>query len=49
MEEKRPISKVDEYLKKGYLSMEEREELGLYPYSPMKPMGNFSDNIDRGT
>ena len=32
---------------KGYLTMDERKELGLYPYSPMKPMGNSADNIER--
>ena len=37
---------VEETLElEGYVIVENNN---LYPYSPMKPMGNFADNIDRG-
>ena len=30
------------------VEVEYRKEHNLYPYSPMKSMGNFADNIERG-
>ena len=35
-------------VKDGVITDGWRKRLGLYPYSPMKPMGNLADNIERG-